>query len=291
MPCRTLTNLPAPAKLNLFLHVVGKRADDYHLLESIFVLIDLFDRIDITATEDSVITREGDIVGDKEKDLCVRAALALRQATGCSEGAKIRVKKSIPSGAGMGGGSSDAATTLLALNRLWNLGLTNEELRRIGVTLGADVPFFLFGQSAFARGIGEVLTPVDIPASDWTVVMPDVPTSTRGIFSDPLLTRNTKSLTMSALSAELASEWPRLPGRNDLQAIVLRLNPAVADALEFLGVSARMTGSGSAVFAYAKNREESLRRLQDLPVNMVGFAVKTVARHPIFEQIGNYGKI
>lgn len=278
-------HLPAPAKLNLFLHVTGRRPDGYHLLESVFFMIDLADDVGLRPRTDGKIEREGDIIGDVDKDLCVRAARLLQAHTGCTSGVDINVTKRIPAGAGMGGGSSDAATTLIGLNRLWSLGLSRAELMRLGESLGADVPFFIYGQTSFVQGIGEIHTPIDIPVSAWSVVMPKEPTPTGKIFSSEHLTRNTKSLKIANLSALLASEWPELPGRNDLQPVVVMQNQGVQDALDFLGAGARMTGSGSAVFAHAATLEEARKKLQMLPDDASGFAVSTLDRHPLYHWV------
>ena len=179
-------DLPAPAKLNLFLHVVGRQDNGYHLLQSVFMLIDWQDSLDFTLRSDGAITRTEDSDTPlPAEDLCVRAARTLQQATGCTLGAHIHLRKQIPAEAGMGGGSSDAATCLIALNRLWNLQLSPQQLAAIGVQLGADVPFFLFGRNAWAEGIGEQLQPVELPASQWVVLKPDQGVPTGPIFSSP----------------------------------------------------------------------------------------------------------
>ena len=277
---KKLTNLPAPAKMNLFLHVVGRRPDGMHLLESLFILIDLADTLDIEVIESGEIVRTGDVVGDPEKDLCVRAARSLRAASGCRLGARIHVVKRIPSGAGLGGGSSDCATTLLALNRLWGLGWGRQELMDIGQSLGADVPFFIFGQNAFAAGTGNELTAFDAPPGHWAVAMPEKPTSTALIFSDKGLTRDTKSLTMSHLSDRMRTQWPFF-GHNDLQPVAARINPQIQTALDFFGPEARMTGSGSAVFVPAASPEDARSKLIGLPTGMHGYATATLREHPL----------
>ena len=281
---KRLEKLPAPAKLNLFLHVTGRRADGMHLLESLFILVDLADELTIERLEDDSIVRTGDVVGDVEKDLCVRAAKALREYAQINLGAAIDVKKKIPSGAGMGGGSSDCATTLLALNRLWELNLSKDELMQIASRLGADVPFFIFGQNAFASGIGEKLTPVAVPPSSWFVVMPAAPTPTAAVFCDEFLTRDTKSLKIALFSEQLLTCWPHLLGRNDLEAVARRINPDVDRALQHLsalGCEARMTGSGSAVFAHMPSFESAQAMLAKTPAGMTGYAVRTLSEHPL----------
>ncbi len=272
--------VPTPAKLNLFLHVVGRRADGYHLLESVFFMTTLSDTITFTRTERGAgVVRTGDMAGDPERDLCVRAARALEKATGRSLDVTINVTKRIPSGAGMGGGSSDAATTLIVLNRLFSLGFDRRELIEMAETLGADVPFFVFGETAFVTGIGEVLTPITIPAGRVLLIMPATATSTAGIFADPALTRNTPSLKMAALSSELAAQWPQPVGRNDLEPVVLRRNAETKAALEQLGQGARMTGSGSAVFKLLADGEAVTA---DVPAEMQGWVATIQPQHPLF---------
>lgn len=282
---KAFLGLPAPAKLNLFLHVTGRRPDGKHLLQSAFVLINLCDTIDITLRDDDRIVRTGDVVGDIEKDLCVRAARALQSATGMRLGAEIHLEKRIPSQAGMGGGSSDAATVLLALNRLWNLGLSRTELMRLGLTLGADVPFFLFGQNAWAEGIGDELRPISLPSSQFLVVWPGRGLSTAEIFSHPSLTRNTKSEKMEAFSDFVRHHGSPLFGHNDLQIVAERLEPRVSDALTRIrqgGFEARMTGSGSAVFAEVSDADRAARKvLSDLPDDWRGFLCRMLAEHPL----------
>lgn len=282
---KAFLGLPAPAKLNLFLHVTGRRPDGKHLLQSAFVLINLCDTIDITLRDDDRIVRTGDVVGDIEKDLCVRAARALQSATGMRLGAEIHLEKRIPSQAGMGGGSSDAATVLLALNRLWNLGLPRTELMRLGLTLGADVPFFLFGQNAWAEGIGDELRPISLPSSQFLVVWPGRGLSTAEIFSHPSLTRNTKSEKMEVFSDFVRHHGSPLFGHNDLQIVAERLEPRVSDALTRIrqgGFEARMTGSGSAVFAEVSDADRAARKvLSDLPDDWRGFLCRMLAEHPL----------
>ena len=281
---KAFLGLPAPAKLNLFLHVTGRRPDGKPLLQSAFVLINLCDTIDITLRDDDRIVRTGDVVGDIEKDLCVRAARALQSATGMRLGAEIHLEKRIPSQAGMGGGSSDAATVLLALNRLWNLGLSRTELMRLGLTLGADVPFFLFGQNAWAEGIGDELRPISLPSSQFLVVWPGRGLSTAEIFSHPSLTRNTKSEKMEVFSDFVRHHGSPLFGHNDLQIVAERLEPRVSDALTRIrqgGFEARMTGSGSAVFAEVSDADRAARKvLSDLPDDWQGFLCRMLAEHP-----------
>jgi 4-diphosphocytidyl-2-C-methyl-D-erythritol kinase len=247
MSLRSLCDVPAPAKLNLFLHVVGRREDGMHLLQSVFMLVDWCDTLHFELLEGGRISREDRGAALPENDLIVRAARALQAATGCPLGAHIAVDKRIPSEAGMGGGSSDAASTLLALNRLWRTGLSRRELAAIGVTLGADVPFFLGGRNAWVEGIGEKLTPIDLPRARFAVVKPASGLSTASIFGDPGLNRSTAAAIITGFAAN-----PFAFGANDLQPVAQRLCLDVDAALQWLGsqgLQGRMTGSGSAVFA------------------------------------------
>ena len=244
---KAIYDAPAPAKLNLFLHVTGRRADGMHLLQSVFMLIDWHDSLSFELRTDAALSREDQGPQLPPDDLCLRAARALQQATGCTQGAHIAVTKRIPAEAGMGGGSSDAATCLLALNRLWKLGLDLPTLERIGLALGADVPFFLRGRNAWVEGIGEHITPIDLPPARFVVVKPAEGLATAKIFSDPMLNRSSEAAILSGFAAV-----PYDFGRNDLQPVAQRLNPGVNQALEWLdsqGLKGRMTGSGSAVFA------------------------------------------
>jgi 4-diphosphocytidyl-2-C-methyl-D-erythritol kinase len=227
----TALGLPAPAKLNLFLHVTGRRDDGYHTLQTVFQLIDLADWLDFERRDDGAIVRNGDLLCAAADDLAVRAARALQQATGCRRGATIRVTKQIPAGSGMGGGSSDAATTLLALNRLWDLQLSRSDLARIALPLGADVPFFLHGSNAFAEGVGEELQSVALPAAWYAVIWPQVHVSTQEIFADAGLTRNTKPTKIPDFSAAVGRLPHALFGVNDLEPVARRQFPAIDQAL------------------------------------------------------------
>jgi 4-diphosphocytidyl-2-C-methyl-D-erythritol kinase len=244
---QSLHDVAAPAKLNLFLHVTGRRADGYHLLQSAFVLLDWHDTLHFERRPGGNLSREDLGAPLPEEDLTLRAARALQQATGTSEGAHIAVVKRLPAEAGMGGGSSDAASCLLALNRLWNLGLPLAALERIGLALGADVPFFLRGRNAWVEGVGERITPLELPPARFVVVKPPRGLATRDIFNDPALKRNSDGATISGFAAD-----PWGFGRNDLEPVARQLCPEVGEAAEWLGshgLQARMTGSGSAVFA------------------------------------------
>ena len=217
---------PAPAKLNLFLHVVGRRADGYHLLQSVFRLIDRADTVHLELRDDGRIVRERDLPGVAEdNDLTVRAARLLQTYAPEGAGVNIRLEKILPMGGGLGGGSSDAATVLLALNRLWQINLSREDLQTLALQLGADVPVFVFGQTAFAEGVGEVLCPLSVPPAWYVVLMPPVQVPTAAIFAAPELTRNTPALKIARFSAGM--------GRNDLQPVVVSRYPEVARYLEW----------------------------------------------------------
>jgi 4-diphosphocytidyl-2-C-methyl-D-erythritol kinase len=286
----TLTALPAPAKINLFLHVVGRRADGYHLLQSLFVLVDWHDTIDLSLRTDGRLTRE-DVDTRRAlpaHDLCMRAADALRQATGCTLGAHIRLHKRIPTEAGLGGGSSDAATCLIGLNRLWNLGLHRPDLARIALTLGADVPFFIGGHNAWVEGVGEALTPVNVPPTRFVIVKPAAGASTAQIFSSPNLKRDTKPATMQGFAADdVAWNVAALLGqtRNDLQAVAQALCPDVGRCIDWLasqGLQGRMTGSGTAVFAPLP---AGFGTLAPLPDGWVARICSSLDRHPLADWI------
>ena len=269
--------VPAPAKLNLFLHVTGLRADGYHTLETLFVALDFGDTITVTRRDDGAIQRTTDWSAvPPQNDLAVRAAEALKRETGCAHGAEIAVTKRIPLGGGLGGGSSDAATVLLALNRLWGAGLSRTDLMRIGLALGADVPFFLSGEPALARGVGERLTPVSLPMFWVAVIVPGVAVSTASIFAAPELTRNAPSANIDVFSEGY--------GRNDLQPVAVVRYPDIAAALTALAErsrGARMTGSGGCVFAPFFSEAEARRAVDARPPAMQGFVARTLARHPL----------
>ena len=273
-----ILNLLAPAKLNLFLHIVGRRNDGYHELQSVFILIDLCDQIKLTLRRDGEIVRSGDVIGDIDKDLCLRAARLLKKQSNCNLGVEIEVTKSIPAGAGLGGGSSDAATTLMGLNKLWELNFSTDQLIPIGTSLGADVPFFLLGTNAWVEGIGEKLTPIDVPSTSFAVIWPGVSQATSEIFSHSDLTRNTKYVTMSILNgAQQTGDWMSL-GHNDLEPIAKIVNPEVNKVLSELP-QFRLTGSGSAVFAQMQESEAN-RVFEQLPKNWKHFLVKSLKIHP-----------
>jgi 4-diphosphocytidyl-2-C-methyl-D-erythritol kinase len=244
---KAIYDVCAPAKLNLFLHIVGRRTDGYHLLESVFMLIDWVDTLHFELRTDGQISRADLSASLPAEDLIVRAAKALKHASGTTQGAHISIDKRIAAQAGMGGGSSDAASTLLALNRLWNLRLRLGHLTEIGLKLGADVPFFLSGNNAWVTGIGEKMQAISLPDARFVVVKPCQGLETQRIFSHPLLKRDTQPAILSGFAAD-----PFGFGQNDLQAVAVQLCPEVGHALDWLklkGLGGRMTGSGSAVFA------------------------------------------
>jgi 4-diphosphocytidyl-2-C-methyl-D-erythritol kinase len=285
-PVNTLT-CPAPAKLNLFLHVVGRRADGYHLLQTLFRFIDLNDTLHFTVRADGEVLRINALEGvPPEQDLCVRAARLLQQETGCRLGVDIELEKLIPMGGGLGGGSSDAATTLLALNRLWNLNLSRERLMQLGLSLGADVPVFVFGENAFAEGVGEELQAYSLPEAWYVVLCPPVHVPTARIFTHPELTRNTISMTMRALPKRdfrTGRNSGDLNLGNDLQAVACKLYPEVAEHIEWLAkfAPALMTGSGACVFAEFATEVEAQAVLRQLPASMRGFVAKGLQQHPL----------
>lgn len=274
----------APAKLNLFLHVTGRRPDGYHELQTLFQLIDLCDTIGIALREDGRIERpEGPADVPPESDLAVRAALALQRATGARRGATLSVRKRIPQGGGLGGGSSDAATVLLALNELWGCGLSVDQLARLGLPLGADVPVFVRGRSAWAEGVGERLTPVELPERWYLIIHPGIAVSTGEIFQAPELTRNTPLITIRAFFESGAA----LPGRNDCEPVVRARYPEVAEALDWLGAfgPARLTGTGSCLFAALATQLKAQTLLAALPGKWTGFVARGLSISPVHERV------
>ena len=272
----TSVSYPAPAKLNLFLHVVGRRPDGYHLLQSVFRFIDFGDRLGYRVRDDGLILRVTDFPAvPPERDLTLRAARLLQETTGCSRGVEITLEKRLPLGGGLGGGSSDAATTLLVLNRLWGLNLSRPALQTLGLRLGADVPVFLFGESAFAEGVGEVLQPVALPPAWYVVLEPPVVVATGEIFVAPELTRDTKMIKIA--------DFPTARLRNDLEPVVCGRYPIVAEYLHWLGQygQARMTGSGACVFAEFREESEARRVLGLAAEGWRGFVARGLDRHPL----------
>jgi 4-diphosphocytidyl-2-C-methyl-D-erythritol kinase len=298
MSLRVLYDVAAPAKLNLFLHVIGRRADGYHLLQSAFVLIDWCDTLHFERRTDARLSRHDLSAQLPQDDLCLRAARALQEASGSTLGADISIDKQLPWGAGMGGGSSDAASTLLALNRLWGLNWPLTRLLSLGLALGADVPFFLGGHNAFVEGIGERLTPLPLAPTWLAVLKPAAAIETRAIFGSPLLVRDTEAVILSGFLADTPAGVSRLLagtgkgtgegfGRNDLQPPAEACCPDVTRALDLLRQrfgNSRMTGSGSAVFAGAgAGAEPTARMPADLPPGWVGRLCRSLERHPLCE--------
>jgi 4-diphosphocytidyl-2-C-methyl-D-erythritol kinase len=269
---------PAPAKVNLFLHITGRRADGYHLLQSVFRLIDKSDVLHLRPTADGIIQRVQDVPGvPEENDLCVRAARLLQKHADCRQGVEIRLEKNLPMGGGLGGGSSDAATVLLALNRLWNLNFPRQELLALGLQLGADVPVFIFGNNAWAEGVGEQLQAIPLPDAWYVVLTPDVHVSTAEIFSSQELTRDT-------IPAKMAAFFKGY-GRNDLEPVVCRHYPAVENCLAWLKQfgDARMSGSGASVFLEVESEAEAQRVFALKPENFCGFVAQGLDKHPLHD--------
>ena len=285
MAVKAFHDLPAPAKLNLFLHITGRRPDGYHLLQSVFVLIDWADTLHVERRDDGLLRRHDLGPALPADDLSLRAARALQRATGCTFGADISVLKNVPWGAGMGGGSSDAATVLLALNRLWKLNLPRARLLELATPLGADVPFFVGGDNAFVEGIGEKLTPIAWAPRRYAVVKPAESLGTAGIFSHPDLARDTEPATLAGSVAQLNAQHEngKAFGRNDLQPVAQALCPPIAQVARWLETrfgNSRMTGSGSAVFA-AVGAEGVPWSEGDLPEGWNGRMCRSLAHHPL----------
>jgi 4-diphosphocytidyl-2-C-methyl-D-erythritol kinase len=275
----SLRDCLAPAKLNLFLHITGRRPDGYHALQTVFQLLDWGDTLHFTRRDDGRVTRATDVSGvPPEHDLTVRAALLLKNHTGSTEGVDIEIDKR--------GGSSDAATTLLALNRLWKLDLPRDELQALALKLGADVPFFVFGKNAFAEGVGEALEAVQLPARNFLVVTPRVHVPTAAIFSEKSLTRDSKPLTITDFLAQHScnAEWPDSFGRNDMQQVVVGKYAEVARVLRWFDniAPARMTGSGASVFAAFRSRDEAEAVQAKLPSEWNSAVTASLDTHPLF---------
>ena len=273
--------LPSPAKLNLFLHITGRRADGYHSLQTIFQLLDYGDSLTFTLNQsgDISLSPAMDTVA-AEDNLIVRAARLLQSAAGCTQGCDIVIDKQIPMGAGLGGGSSNAATALVGLNQLWQSGLSSDELADLGTQLGADVPVFVRGNTAFAEGIGELLTAVELPEQWYLVITPDVQVSTAEIFSNPQLTRDTSPIKIRALS--------EVQYRNDCQAVVEKLYPAVKQALAWISDyrNPLMTGTGASVFCSFDNQAEAQRALDLVPKRWNGFIARGANRSSLHRELG-----
>jgi len=269
---------PAPAKLNLFLHVTGRRADGYHELQTVFQLIDLCDTISIRVRDDGRIERPDGPVGvDPESDLTVRAARALQQASECRLGATLRVRKRIPMGGGLGGGSSDAASVLLGLNAVWGCGLSVDALAKLGLPLGADVPVFVRGSSAWGEGVGENLQPLELPDAWYVVIHPGVHVGTRDVFQSPELTRNSPVITIR--------DFFQSGGRNDCEPVVRGRFPAVAEALDWLGrfAPARLTGTGSCIFASCASAIDAERIAARVPQRWTNYVARALNVSPVRE--------
>jgi len=270
----------APAKINLFLHITGQRPDGYHTLQSAFQLLDYYDTVSLKPNQSGEIKRVSAIEGVPEQaDLCVRAAKALQSATACKQGVEIDVEKRIPMGGGLGGGSSNAATVLLALNHLWDLNLSRKALIDIGVTLGADVPIFIFGQTAWAEGIGEILSPISVPTQYYVVLTPPVHASTAEIFAHSGLTKDTKTLKIADFSDGTNSNL----FRNDLEKVVFEAFSAVATTAKWLNQfgQARMSGSGASVFVAVDSLAKANEIFAKKPSNTQGFVAKSIRRHMV----------
>ena len=271
---------PAPAKLNRFLRIVGRRPDGYHLLQTVFQFLDRCDYLSFEVRSDGELVREGQVADVRaEDDLTVRAARALQQATGVTLGATIRVEKRLPMGGGLGGGSSDAATTLVALNHYWRTGLTQDRLTDLGLRLGADVPVFVAGQAAWAEGVGERLRPVNPDRPWFVVVVPAVTVSTREVFSDPGLTRDSPPLKIR--------DFVVGHGTNDCESVVFRRYPQVAEAAAWLANygSAQLTGTGGCVFAPFEDKGVAERIVSMLPHELSGFVARGLNRSPLLERL------
>jgi 4-diphosphocytidyl-2-C-methyl-D-erythritol kinase len=267
---------PAPGKLNLFLHVIGRRPDGYHLLQTAFQFIDLCDDLQFWARPPGVIERRSDLPGvPAEDDLCVRAARMLAARTGTVPGVAIKLIKRLPMQGGVGGGSSDAATVLVALNELWGLRLPDPELAELGLALGADVPVFVHGQAAWAEGVGEKLTPLELPEPVYLLVRPDATVSTAEVFKAPELTRDSPAITIPGFLLT--------GGRNDCEPVVRRRFPAVAEALDWLEgfAPARLTGTGSCVYAAMRDEAHARAALASLPRRWTGYVVRGLNRSPL----------
>jgi len=268
---------PAPAKLNLFLHVTGRREDGYHTLQTAFRFVDFGDEVGFRLRGDDGIHRLAPVAGVAEdQDLTLRAARLLQSESGCRLGVDIAIEKRLPVGGGLGGGSSDAATTLIVLNKLWGLGWSRIRLQQIGLQLGADVPVFIFGRSAFAEGVGERLRAIELGPAWYVVLVPQVTVSTAEIFAARELTRNTKAIKIAAFSIG--------QGHNDLQSVACERFPEIARHLNWLGKfsAAMMTGSGACVFGAFDNESAARSVLEKLPTDMKGFAARGLDRHPLY---------
>ena len=276
--------LPAPAKLNLFLHITGRRPDGYHLLQTVFQILDFGDELTFSLNDDNRINLRSNLADvPTTQNLVMRAARLLQAHSHCALGADITLTKRLPMGGGLGGGSSDAATTLLGLNKLWDLQLDIDTLARLGLQLGADVPVFVRGHSSWAEGIGEILTPIELPEQWFVVLTPDCSINTADIFSAEQLTRNTAAITIAAFS----QGGNQIATRNDCQPVVEQAYPAVRNVLKWLSshTACRMTGTGSSVFAGLPTREQAEAVLAQKPIGVSGFVAKGVNISPTLRQL------
>lgn len=278
-----MLSLISPAKINLFLHIIGQRSDGYHNLETIFQLLDFGDTLSFSERADKLITltsNYNDI--PRNENLIIKAAELLRRETGIIKGCNIRVNKVIPMGAGLGGGSSNSATTLLVLNSLWNCGLSLDKLSDLGQTLGADIPVFIKGNTSFAESTGEILSPLNLPKKWFLVITPSCSISTQEIFSHPQLTRNSSPIKIRALPSDQC--------RNDCQKVVINEYPEVRDVLDWATNFAEplLTGTGSSVFCKFDNQEEARRVLIEVPKKWKGFVAKGINRSSVQQQVKDY---
>ena len=271
---------PAPAKLNLMLRITGRRNDGYHLLQTVFQIIDFSDRLKFNENKNGLITLKKDISGVVAEDnLVVRAAKLLKKEAGYVGGVTIEIEKNLPMGGGLGGGSSDAATTLVALNKLWQLGFGEKQLIELGVSLGADVPVFIHGFTAWAEGVGEKLQKIEIPQKYFLVIRPDVHVSTKDVFLSGALTRDSKSITIADF---LAGQQ-----QNDCQGVVRKQYPLVGKALKALGVfgDAKLTGTGSCVFVQFDDEQSAKRAYEDIKVDWEAYFVKGLSVSPLIQMV------
>ena len=283
-PETTLVRWPAPAKINWFLQIVGKRKDGYHLLQTVFQFLDYGDSMTFEVNNHARIERSYDYGFDSEQDLCLRAARLLQEHAAPGSGITIGLEKNLPMGGGLGGGSSDAATTLIALNKLWNIGLSRERLAKIGLQLGADVPVFVIGKAAWAEGVGEQLTPINLEQPWFLVVNPNVHVSTMEIFSHNHLTARVEMKKIRALENGIDTDF----GDNQLEPIVRAQYPEVEKVFEWLKPvgNPRMSGSGGSVFMPLDCQQSGLQLLNQLPPQTTGFVAKGINRHPLYDEFG-----
>jgi 4-diphosphocytidyl-2-C-methyl-D-erythritol kinase len=292
---RCIYNIPAPAKINSFLHVVGQRPDGYHELQSVFLLIDWYDYINFDLRTDGKITRED--INTKPRsalpvhDLCVKTAYALQEFTGSTQGVHIGLSKNIPIEAGLGGGSSNAATTLIALNQLWGLSLSKKQLLQVAKPLGADISFFIEGRHAWVEGTGDKLTPLQLPLQTFLLIKPNTGIVTQDVFQHKDLRRSTEIVHISDFMSKIKDDPDKLMtfGNNDLQSVAQQLCPAVKKTLKILqykGLYGKMTGSGSTIFSLSKMPHTDFKRLKKaLPKNYMLRLCNSIERHPLFEWV------